>query len=69
MRKLGAIALAIGIMFSLSSCVKSAEEVANEQLAKDAQRAKTCKDAGGRYVLTMPAGYMNASYWCMWDEK
>ncbi|QUE25362.1 hypothetical protein SEA_FIZZLES_68 [Microbacterium phage Fizzles] len=68
-------ATAIAVLLAaiaLTGCQPSTEETHQERraaLARHAELAQECRDAGGRYVLTVPPGYTNASYWCLWDEE
>lgn len=70
MKKFFLILLAVTLMLGATSCgIKSEEEILSEKLAAQSRLAKACQGAGGRYVLTIPPGYMSASYWCIWDEE
>lgn len=65
-------ALAAGaLVLTLTGCngaaIQHEEELAD--LKRQAQLAEQCREEGGRYVLTVPPGYVSASYWCIWDEE
>lgn len=57
------VCLAMGL--GLSACYPTKQE----ELSEWAKLSEQCREAGGRYVLTTPPGYVSASYWCLWDEE
>ena len=60
------------LAISLAACTPSAEEIRKNKLETQKERAvlaQECRDAGGRYILTIPPGYTTASYWCIWDSE
>ena len=70
-RRIVATTTALVLALALTGCVSDEQrhEEKKRELAERSQLAAECRDAGGRYVLTIPPGYTSASYWCLWDEE
>lgn len=66
-KRLAAIMACLAMGLTLSACDR--EPTKQEELAEWTQLSEQCREAGGRYVLTIPPGYVSASYWCLWDEE
>lgn len=60
----------VALALTLTGCGEAERhEEKKAELDRRAELAQECRDAGGRYVLTVPPGYTSASYWCLWDEE
>lgn len=72
MKKIAVVLAVSALTLTLTACEPSLEEIHKERVAElnnRAELAEQCREAGGRYVLTTPSGYVSSSYWCIWDDE
>lgn len=71
MKKILSVLGAAALVLTLAGCdaEKRWYEEEKAEIAHNALLAEQCREAGGRYVLTVPPGYTSAGYWCLWDEE